>query len=695
MKPSHVQLKRQKRRENRRRSREKKKLWNQINESLVLTCKTSTDTSSKKCLKDDNKLAKKTSQIFLSGDKNERDMMEQKTKKKETKLPKLTQTSSSEASETMKSPQKAKKKAKRLKEKGKPLVEKSSHAESVQLSKQKTSSEKRPLSQSKEQPASAKRLKTKKLVEKRELNVVSGRGRTARFDLSSPQNLFESIISPVSYEQFFDEYWEKKPLIKRNDAAVLEAYKALFSRDILKKLLKKHDIQYIRDVNVCRYVNGKRESLNGTERATCKQIDKLFDQSKTTLQFHQPQRFQDKLWQLCSLLECLFGCLVGANVYMTPPGSQGLAPHYDDVEVFILQLEGRKHWRLYTPPVDLPRDYSRDLEQDSIGKPTHDFVLEAGDMLYFPRGTVHQADTPAGSQHSTHVTISTYQQNSYGDLLTSTLPMLVQTVMDTDVEFRKGLPVGTLSTVGIPMGQDSPDMRSHLQKLLVSLADQVASSSAPLLAPELLQDFMSNRLPPYYKDTSETLASPKGSPPNLNSFVKMRFPGYMALCLQTPETEETDDEEDENGTDDDAEGDEDDDEDGTDDDDDSDEEEDEDDSGKDDEEDDDEEEGEKADGEKCCTQGTCCTSSTGSDVSDLEWVYLYHCLHNRREDHMMDSNSGQLHGLKFPAKFLPVLQNLLKMSRDDSVQVKGLGLESEDKVQVATYLWAEGLIEIC
>ncbi len=33
------------------------------------------------------------------------------------------------------------------------------------------------------------------------------------------------------------------------------------------------------------------------------------------------------------MLETYFSCLVGSNVYITPSGSQGLAPHYDDVEV--------------------------------------------------------------------------------------------------------------------------------------------------------------------------------------------------------------------------------------------------------------------------------------------------------------------------------------------------------------------------
>ena len=32
-------------------------------------------------------------------------------------------------------------------------------------------------------------------------------------------------------------------------------------------------------------------------------------------------------------MESYFGCLVGSNIYMTPADAQGLAPHYDDVEV--------------------------------------------------------------------------------------------------------------------------------------------------------------------------------------------------------------------------------------------------------------------------------------------------------------------------------------------------------------------------
>ena len=37
-------------------------------------------------------------------------------------------------------------------------------------------------------------------------------------------------------------------------------------------------------------------------------------------------------------LEEHFCCGAGCNVYLTPPRAQGFAPHYDDVDVFILQV---------------------------------------------------------------------------------------------------------------------------------------------------------------------------------------------------------------------------------------------------------------------------------------------------------------------------------------------------------------------
>lgn len=62
-----------------------------------------------------------------------------------------------------------------------------------------------------------------------------------------------------------------------------------------------------------------------------------------------PQTYHTELRELNTRLQEVFGSFVGANAYLTPPNSQGFAPHYDDIEAFVLQIEGRKLWRVYSP----------------------------------------------------------------------------------------------------------------------------------------------------------------------------------------------------------------------------------------------------------------------------------------------------------------------------------------------------------
>ena len=51
-------------------------------------------------------------------------------------------------------------------------------------------------------------------------------------------------------------------------------------------------------------------------------------------------------------------------------------------QVFVLQLEGTKQWKLYKPMVELSRDYTQDLPQDSIGEPIMEQILEVIKILF-------------------------------------------------------------------------------------------------------------------------------------------------------------------------------------------------------------------------------------------------------------------------------------------------------------------------
>uniref|UniRef100_A0A8B9ZJI5 Bifunctional lysine-specific demethylase and histidyl-hydroxylase n=1 Tax=Anas platyrhynchos TaxID=8839 RepID=A0A8B9ZJI5_ANAPL len=331
-------------------------------------------------------------------------------------------------------------------------------------------------------------------------------------------SLFGSLISPIKPEVFFREYWEQKPLlVQRNDPLLAAYYQSLFQLPDLKELCSQ-GLYYGRDINICRCVNGKKKVLNKEGKVNYMQLKKDFDQKKATIQFHQPQRFKEELWKIQEKLECYFGSLVGSNVYITPQGSQGLPPHYDDVEVFILQLEGEKHWRLYKPTVHLAREYNVESE-DRIGKPTHEFVLKPGDLLYFPRGTIHQADTPPGISYSTHVTISTYQNNSWGDFLLDAIPGLVFDTAKEDVALRTSIPRQLLMQV---------DIADSTKKL----------SSILRISSDMKKDFIMNRLPPYLGCDSDPL-TPGGKLPKLDSQIRLQFRDHAIITVE-PDQENSD-----------------------------------------------------------------------------------------------------------------------------------------------------------
>ena len=246
----------------------------------------------------------------------------------------------------------------------------------------------------------------------------------------------EWIINPVTTEQFFADSWEQRPLhIHRKDA---KYYKDLFSTKELDRILRDQHVLYGKNLDVTSYTKKEgRETHNPGGRVFPAVLWDYYNNG-CSVRMLNPQTFSETVWKGCATLQEFFTSMVGANVYLTPPGTQGFAPHYDDVEVFMLQLEGKKRWRLYEPRSSqekLPRHSSGNFAQDEIGRPCMDVVLEAGDLIYMPRGTIHQG-TCFPDQHSLHITISCHQLNSFGDLLEKIVPAALKTAIEEDVEFR-------------------------------------------------------------------------------------------------------------------------------------------------------------------------------------------------------------------------------------------------------------------
>lgn len=131
------------------------------------------------------------------------------------------------------------------------------------------------------------------------------------------------------------------------------------------------------------------------------------------------------------------------NGYISPPHSAGFTPHYDHHDVFVLQIRGAKTWHLFNDAPVSPRDMQRrDKVVAADLPPPTALRLNAGDVLYLPRGRIHAAET--GSEPSIHLTVGIHTPTVL-TLLTHVLHLL--SFQDDRIHTR--LPPGHLTDPGI------------------------------------------------------------------------------------------------------------------------------------------------------------------------------------------------------------------------------------------------------
>jgi ribosomal protein L16 Arg81 hydroxylase len=134
------------------------------------------------------------------------------------------------------------------------------------------------------------------------------------------------------------------------------------------------------------------------------------------------------LRRLCAMLTAKFAAPSEAVAYLTPAGQQGARAHSDPSDVYVIQLEGTKHWQVWATPETRRLGVDRDYTLAELGEPMMDVSLRPGDVLYVPYGTPHVA--AAEEQVSLHVTVVALAR-TWSQLL---LPILEQ-VLEENEEF--------------------------------------------------------------------------------------------------------------------------------------------------------------------------------------------------------------------------------------------------------------------
>jgi ribosomal protein L16 Arg81 hydroxylase len=241
----------------------------------------------------------------------------------------------------------------------------------------------------------------------------------------------EWIISPVSKREFFEQYWEKQPLVVKRSHP--DYFGSLLSLEEVDRVITTLDLRYptITLKNAEQLVTSEDYTLQGDSIDVAK-VYQLFEKGSTiTLSYLDTK--VPTLAAFCRSLESEFSFPFQSNVYLTPARAKGAKYHYDSHDVFVLQVAGSKRWILYGTPVELPlRGQEFDAAVHERGKATLEFHLEAGDFAYIPRGIVH--DASSGEATSLHITV--------GVLHFSWTDVLLESIADVslnDPAFRKAL----------------------------------------------------------------------------------------------------------------------------------------------------------------------------------------------------------------------------------------------------------------
>ncbi|AOJ92512.1 cupin domain-containing protein [Burkholderia multivorans] len=193
-----------------------------------------------------------------------------------------------------------------------------------------------------------------------------------------PPDLPTPLLGGLTPPQFMRRYWQKKPLLIRQ---AMPGVKPPVTRDALFDLAADYDaesrlITHFR--NKWQLAHGPFEpgSLPAVTRDAwtllVQGLDLHVDAARALLdrfRFIPDARLDDLMIS-----------------YATNGG--GVGPHFDSYDVFLLQVEGRRRWRIGAQQ-DLSLQAGVPLKILANFEPTDEWVLEPGDMLYLPPHIAH------------------------------------------------------------------------------------------------------------------------------------------------------------------------------------------------------------------------------------------------------------------------------------------------------------------
>lgn len=248
-------------------------------------------------------------------------------------------------------------------------------------------------------------------------------------------DVIDYMIGPTGWDEFLEKYYEREHLIvHREDPG---RYTPLLSVERIDAFLSAADLRAgMVDLADASRQLGREDYVNDGDLIIRRDVMRQYQMGATVI-LPQMHHSDPILASFCQAIEERFSCHTQTNIYLTPPDRQGFPIHYDNHDVFVLQVSGEKLWRLYDVAVDTPyrgEGFQRDVHK--VGEKRAEFILRPGDCCYVPRGLMHDANT-SGDKESLHITVGLIVK-TWADLMLESVSQL----MVEETAFRRGLPAG-------------------------------------------------------------------------------------------------------------------------------------------------------------------------------------------------------------------------------------------------------------
>lgn len=185
-----------------------------------------------------------------------------------------------------------------------------------------------------------------------------------------------SHIAGLPVEQFMKEDWHTRPRLFRQ---AFPSFAPLCDLDTIAEMASDEDIE-------SRLIQHSKEGWT-LEHGPFEELPSMKKKAWTVLiqgiDHHLPEAYE-----LLQLFRFIPDARLDDVMLSLASDGGGVGPHYDSYDVFLLQMHGKRRWKI-GPLLNAELEDNVPLKILKNFQPTEEFVLEPGDMLYLPPNYGH------------------------------------------------------------------------------------------------------------------------------------------------------------------------------------------------------------------------------------------------------------------------------------------------------------------